>query len=66
MKELIKLLDAELTGRKLHANVTRDLQALDFDTIRLMELRAKIELAQQIEYLIKAVRDTQQLLRARL
>jgi hypothetical protein len=69
MKERIKELDAQLAAAHLTVgplNSGLDGTRIDAVTLRLMELRASIELAQQIEYLTKAIRDVELVLRAKL
>jgi hypothetical protein len=61
MNELIKELDAALKERHLLDGDS----SVDSDVMRLMELRAKIELAAQIETLNRRMTDVTQMIRAK-
>jgi hypothetical protein len=62
MNELIKQLDETLKDRR----VTDGDGTIDPDTLRLMELRTKIELADQVETLNRRLTELTQMIRNKM
>jgi hypothetical protein len=62
MKELLKQVEDALKDRPLEDGD----RTIDQETLRLMELRVRMELCDQIEFLRNGVRELKELLRARL